>query len=147
MNIETKYFDLVNIDEENIITIPNGLFGFEMYTKYVMLKFQEESDAMVSLQSVENKEIAFILINPLSFTSEYNPTIDGEYLDKIELNSTEEAFCYGICVLGNTLEESTINLKAPILLNTSNKLAVQALLSDNKYKFKHLISDFNKAVK
>ena len=36
MEINSRIFGKIEIDDNKIITIPNGLLGFEKYTRYVI---------------------------------------------------------------------------------------------------------------
>lgn len=147
MKILTKYFGEIDIHKDNIINFPYGIFGFESSKEFILLKFEEDNEVMMSLQSTDEPDLAFVLVNPLSVYPDYNPNIEVSELAKIGLKSLENAYCYGICVLGQTLEESTINLKSPIVLNTESKLAIQVFVGNSEYKFKHKIGQLNKAVK
>ena len=42
--------------------------------------------------------------------------------------------------LKETIEQSTINLKAPIVWNTTNNKAKQVILNNDEYEIRHLIS-------
>ena len=38
MNVKTRHFGDVEVEDSKIITMDNGLFGFENYKKYVLLR-------------------------------------------------------------------------------------------------------------
>ena len=44
------------------IEFPDGLFGFEQNTKFVPIMVEEDSDAVLLLQSMENEELSFVVM-------------------------------------------------------------------------------------
>ncbi|MBR3599674.1 MAG: flagellar assembly protein FliW, partial [Lachnospiraceae bacterium] len=89
--MNTKYFGEINIDEKEIITFKPGLFGFEDKTKFVLLSFLDENgesseDSLMCLQSTEDPQLAFIIMNPYYIVAEYDPYKGAEKdLKEIEL--------------------------------------------------------------
>ena len=66
MQIESRIFGSIEIDDDKIITIPNGLMGFEQYTRYA-LAFDNEKQTkggILWLQSVEEPALAFPMLDP-----------------------------------------------------------------------------------
>ena len=53
MNIQTKYFGELRIDDSTTLRFPDGLFGFEEEKEFVLLPFSEEDDFLLCLQSVK----------------------------------------------------------------------------------------------
>ncbi len=144
MEINTQYFGTISCSEEEFIHFPDGLYGFTNLKDYVPLAFQENSDALICLQSVEDRDISFILMNPFQLYADYMPVLSDD--DKKELNvSHDDAVSYYvICVIHDSMEESTVNLKSPIAVNTENREARQIILDNPLYKFRHPIKDFIK---
>ena len=75
MNIQTKYFDEVTISEADIITFPNGLLGFPDETKFIGLDIPDNPSFLV-LQSINDANIAFIVIPPYQLYQNYELKID-----------------------------------------------------------------------
>jgi flagellar assembly factor FliW len=64
LNINAKYFGQISYEQEDTIHIINGLFGFESFTKYLPIPFHEDNDSLISLQSLEDETLSFIVMNP-----------------------------------------------------------------------------------
>lgn len=60
MKFETKYFGTVEVPPDEVITFPNGLFGFEEERSFLLLPFAGSDGNMLCLQSAATPSLAFI---------------------------------------------------------------------------------------
>lgn len=125
MNIMTRDFGEIQIDESSILEFQYPIFGFEQYKKYVFLSEESIGDDFVWLQSVEQPEICFLLVAPHVVISDYCPEIPQNIQNVL---GDDDYMCWLIVVLKDTLEESTVNLKSPIVVNPMKKQAAQIIL-------------------
>lgn len=145
MEIKTQYFGTITCSENEFIYFPDGLFGFTNLKNYVPLAFQDNSDALISLQSVEDAAISFILMNPFQLYSDYSPVLSDEDKKLLDASYREDNISYYvICIIHDSMENSTVNLKAPIAVNTDTRRARQIILDNALYKFRHPVKDFVK---
>lgn len=143
MRISTKYFDDVEVSESDIIYFEDGIFGFEYVHKYVIMEFEKGSDNILCLQNIEDSELAFILMNPFDLKSDYEPKLSDEDIKSLKIESEDEGVLYYvICVVKDTIAESTVNLKCPIVINPQNKRAKQIILDSLDYTFRHELRQF-----
>lgn len=143
MEIKTQYFGTIPYSEEELIHFSDGLFGFSHLKNYVPLAFQDNSDALISLQSIDDDRISFILMNPFQLYSEYTPVLSADDSSMLKASYDEKNISYYvICVIHDHMDESTVNLKAPIAVNTDTREAKQIILDNPLYKFRHPIKDF-----
>ena len=143
MNVDTKAFGLIDVDEKLKIKFPQGLFGFEDYTDYVLLA-DEDHKPFYWLQSVNIKEIAFILIDPFLFRKDYEANITDEELAEIGITSPEDIVIYVIVTIPPDGTPMTANLQGPIIINNKSAAAKQAILSDMKWKTRHdILAELN----
>ena len=136
MEIHTKYFGKLPFSEEEAILFPNGLFGFENNKKYVVIRFENDNDSLLCLQNLEDESLAFIIINPFAFISDYSPTMSNFDLSDIEANPETPLIFYNICVIRENILESTVNLKCPLAVNPETRKAKQIILDDTNYSFR-----------
>ena len=145
MKIDTKAFGIIEVDEKQKLIIPQGLFGFEEITEYVILNADHEP--FYWLQSIKEKDIAFILINPFLFRKDYEVNIANEELTEIDLTSPENALIYVIVTIPMDGTPMTANLQGPIIINNEKMKGMQAVLPDIKWKTKHdIIAELNEKV-
>ena len=141
MNINAKYFGEVTYEDNDAIHIINGLFGFEEYTRYLPLPFNEEDDSMISLQSLDDEALSFIVMNPFMLCPDYTPEITEQDLKILEADSLDDISFYVISVIRDPLQNSTVNLRAPLAVNALNRKAKQVMLEQPEYNFRHILSD------
>ena len=89
MELITKARGKIEIEEDRLVTIPEGLFGFEQYTKYALV--DSEYEPFLWLQSCENPNLAFLIVDPFLICSEFETDIDDESLKKIGISKSENA--------------------------------------------------------
>ena len=134
MKVTTKAYGLIDVDERQKITFPQGLFGFENLKDYVLL--DAEQQPFYWLQSVDDSQVAFILINPSLFRADYEENINFGELIELEINSAENALVFSIVTIppAGTV---TANLQGPLIINRDTKAGRQIILSDSRWTTKH----------
>ncbi|MCL1958628.1 MAG: flagellar assembly protein FliW [Spirochaetes bacterium] len=135
MKVDTKAFGTLEVDDKQKVSIPQGLFGFEEYVEYVLL--DSENPPFLWLQSVDEKEIAFVLINPFLFRKDYEANITNEELAEIGIKSSDNALVFVIVTIPQDGGPMTANLQGPLIINKENMTGMQAILSDTKWKTRH----------
>jgi flagellar assembly factor FliW len=146
MKVDTKAFGQIEIDERQKINFPQGLFGFEDLNDYVLL--DAEHQPFFWLQSLNDRDIAFILINPFLFRHDYEVNINNEDLGEIDINSPENALIFTIVTIPQDGGSMTANLQGPLVINKEKMKGIQAVLSDARWKTKHdIIAELNGAGK
>lgn len=133
MLINTRDFGKLEIDENEIVSFVQPVLGFEDYSKYILLFDEQIGDSFAWLQSVEDSDLCFMLANPKLLGWEYKPEISSESLDYIENNIDE---IWLVAVINDDIKKSKVNLKSPIIVNNSKKIAIQ-VVSENKYPVKY----------
>ncbi|AMW98135.1 flagellar assembly protein FliW [Rummeliibacillus stabekisii] len=139
MKIQTAYLGEVEIESSQILHFEHGIPGFEDEKEFVLLPI-EDNNAFHVLQSVATAEVAFIVTNPYETTTNYSFEIDEAIAHSLLINEPQEIAVLSIVSLKDTIEQSTINLKAPIVWNTTNNKAKQVILNNDNYAIRHLIS-------
>jgi flagellar assembly factor FliW len=140
MKIATFRFGELEIPEENIIEFPKGLIGFEQFKKYVLLE-REDSDPFCWLQSLEDPNLAFIVINPSIFFKNYKIEIHSKELEDIEVRSLERIEAYAIVTIPEDISKMSVNLLGPLVLNLDNNQGKQVVLVNSPYTIQHFIMD------
>ena len=130
------------INNNQVITFKEGIPGFEDLTKFILL--EEEEGVFLYLQSIENKNIAFPILDPYLIKEDYAPNINESYFEKLGGGKTEEFTLFTIATIKSNVGESTINLQAPLLIHTDRRIGVQAIVEDKIYMTRHKIADLIK---
>jgi flagellar assembly factor FliW len=142
MKVNTKAFGLIEVEERQKVIFPQGLFGFDDYKEYVLL--DAEHQPFFWLQSVNDQEIAFVLINPFLFRPDYEVNITNEELAEIGITSPENALIFVIVTIPQDGSPMTANLQGPLVINKDKMSGMQAVLSDVKWRTRHdIIAELN----
>ncbi|RKQ14560.1 flagellar assembly protein FliW [Ureibacillus endophyticus] len=139
MNIKTAYMGEVTIDPSEILHFAHGIPGFEEENQFILLPLEGNSIFQV-LQSTKTEQLAFIITSPYVVVSDYTFDIDEATVNALDIRNENEVAVFAIISLKDTLENSTINLKAPIVLNTTNKKAKQVILDKEDYAIRHQLN-------
>ena len=144
MKVITKAFGPVEVDERQKVSFPQGLFGFESFKDYVLL--DAEQQPFYWLQSLDVEQIAFVLINPFLFRPDYEMNIENDELLPIGITEPEKAVIFSIVTIPSDGSPMTANLQGPLIINRDNKIGLQAVLSDSRWKTKHdILAEMNSA--
>lgn len=138
MNIVTDYRGVVEYSEEDIITFADGLFGFEQYQRFILIANEERELPFHWLQSVEEESLTFVITDPFLFVEHYDFEIDEHVEERLALENVDDILIYSTVVIPEFVEEITISLRSPIVINTKNRMAKQVIL-DEDYPYKHYI--------
>jgi flagellar assembly factor FliW len=145
MKVATKAYGLINVDERQKISFPHGLLGFESLKDYVLM--DAERQPFFWLQSMDNEQVAFILINPFIFRPDYELNIDNEELKNIGISDPKNALIFSIVTISPNNTDSagkmTANLQGPLIINRDTRQGLQAVLTDPTWKTKHdILAEF-----
>ncbi len=139
MKIKTRFFGEVEIDEDKVILFENGIPGFEELKRYVFMTDEDEKSPFCWLQSIEDIDIVFTLFDVVSKIKDYSPNVEEEALSQIGEFEEEDLCIYCIANIPKDIKDMTINLKAPIIINTRNNKARQIICSNEEYPIKYYI--------
>lgn len=131
-------------EKSQYIEFKEGIFGFEEEKKFLPVMFEDGSDAVLYLQSIRNEKLSFVVMNPFMLKEDYNPVLSEEDYKKLGTSDEKDLSYYVFCVIANVAEESTVNLRCPIVVNHVTRQAVQVILGSDEYGFRHPLKEFEK---
>ena len=116
---------------------PEGLFGFAT-PRYFTLSAYLPPDGSPSpfflLQSNED-DLCFPLISPDLLIADYKPEPPSELLAKLGAGSSADLAPFAIVTLRDQMEEITVNLQGPILLNPRSRLGLQFVVEQYPLRY------------
>lgn len=137
MKIKTKYLGEMEYDNKNVIVFEEGIPGFPDLHKYALIPI---NDLVFSyMQSIEDEKICFIVMPPAFAEPSYDIDISNATVEKLKVEKPEDVNVFSIVTIPNNINDMTINLKAPIILNTKNNKAVQEVLDDDGFSIRHKV--------
>lgn len=114
------------------IEFKNGIPGFEEYKKFILKDIDNNQD-FKSLVSTDDEYVGFVAISPFLIDKSYEIDINDEIIDMLSIKKPEDILVLVLVRLGKYIKDSTVNLKAPILINTKNNQAIQYIIQNDKY--------------
>jgi flagellar assembly factor FliW len=134
MDIQSTRFGTLAVDDERVITFPNGLLGFPEHKRFALIQTGEEN-YFVWLQSVDEPNLAFVVADPGIFFKGYEVPLRDETRQELALADEEgaERFLQVFVICNKVGEWLTGNLLGPLVVNASNRLAQQVVLTEKKW--------------
>ncbi|MFD1849020.1 flagellar assembly protein FliW [Oceanobacillus bengalensis] len=135
MKMQTKYLGEIDIKEDKIIKFPTGIPGFLDETEFVLLDFPDNTFLQI-LQAVKTANTAFIVTNPFLIYQDYTFELDDSILEALKIRAVEDVITLSIATIRNPFEMSTLNLKAPIIINSKEMIGKQYIFGEEDYPIK-----------
>ena len=138
MQITTKIFGEITINQDRVIHFPKGIIGFSDLTDFTLIYNSEKgSNAPIRwLQSLQEPAFAMPVMDPLLVKPDYNPKVSEEYLSCIGELESDDMLVLVTVTIPSQIENLTVNLKAPIVVNTKNLKACQVITEVDEYPVK-----------
>jgi flagellar assembly factor FliW len=129
LQLKTTRFGTIEVPAASVIDICAGIIGFPSYHTFVLLDYRPPFSW---LQSVENPDLAFVVVNAAEFGENYDfslPTNDRE----LDLKEDDEVAIFNLVSVRPDPSLTTVNLKAPVVVNLRNRRGRQLILDDPRY--------------
>lgn len=147
MTIETKLFGKIEVDDDKLISFPQGIIGFPDLKEFMLIHDGENAGSIRWMQSVQEPAFAMPVVDPLAIIPEYNPDIEDELLKPLGGITPENMLVLVTITVPKEIENMTVNLKGPIIINSETLKAAQLIIDDDKYQVKFPIYEILKAAK
>jgi flagellar assembly factor FliW len=140
MKLETTRFGTIDIKEKQIIEFSDGLYGFEKESRFTLLPFNPNVESpMEWMQSILSPHLAFVITDPYLYVPEYKLKLLEEDKKKVRLGLNESFLTRSIVTIPENYTEMTANLVAPLVINSSKRVAKQFVLTSMEYDTRHYL--------
>src|SRR4051812_26017166 len=98
MQIQTTRFGVVTVDPSHVMTFPQGLIGFESQpaARFALLQWGN-AGAFYWLQSADDPELAFLVVDPCLFFKDYQVSIREDTQADLDLADAKDGQLLVIC--------------------------------------------------
>jgi flagellar assembly factor FliW len=135
----TSRFGEIEVEEELVIDMADGLIGFERCKRFVVIT-PDDGGAFRWFQSLDDGAVAFPILEPWRFKADYAPTIsDGDARSLGLTEETPKLLFAVVTVPRNNPRAMTANLLAPLVVNAATRRGRQVIVTDDKYTTRHSI--------
>lgn len=119
------------VPAEKILQFPGGLFGFKDTRRFLVSAVPGTGDAFTFLHCIDDPAVGFTLADPRVFFADYAPRATAADLEEVGLEGPEQAIWLVIATVPQDFRQTTVNLKAPLLINPFRRLAKQVILAED----------------
>ena len=143
MLAETKFFGTIDIEDDKIIHFPMGIVGLENLKNFALIfdSEREERSKISWLQSMDDPMMVFPVINPIDIMEDYAPTIEDELIKIIGDPADADILIFVTMSIPADITKMTANLKAPFIINTVDRKAMQVIVENSDYEVKYNVYD------
>lgn len=132
MVVNTRLFGEINVEEDKVINIDKGIIGFPNMKSFTLVYDSEkDSKNIMWFQSLDEPAFAMPVMVPNKVVEDYNPTIEDELLKPLGELTPENTYVLVTVKVPSKIEDMTINLKAPIIINTDTLIGGQIIVEDD----------------
>ncbi|CAN5415444.1 flagellar assembly protein FliW [soil metagenome] len=114
-------------DESQIINFAEGLIGLPEMRRAVLIAM-DEFEPFCWLASIESEKTRFIVVDPNDVFAAYKP-FDSD------AGSDEKLKMLAIVNVSSDWQKTTVNLRAPLVINQETLRGAQLVLTDSSYQF------------
>lgn len=147
MEVNSRIFGLINIEDEKLIHFVNGIVGFPQLTTFALIHDEGKKGGIQWLQSMEEPQFAMPVMNPLDIMEDYNPQVEDELLKPLGDLEPDNMLVLVTVTVPSDITKMSINLCGPIVVNTATMKANQVITDSDKYPVKYPIYDILKSRK
>ena len=140
MKFVTTRFGEIEFKETEVILFPKGVLGFSQLTRYVVLK-REEFAPFKWLQSIEDSNVAFVIMDPQKFFPNFKLEINEIELEELNYTNSGDLVTYVIVTVPQDVSLASADLLGPLVINSKKRLAKQAVMPNSPYTTKHYLLD------
>jgi flagellar assembly factor FliW len=142
MQVNTTRFGIIEVAEQELITFPWGVPGFEEIKSYVLLEYK--NGPFQWLQSVEEPGVAFVVCAPDFLGLVYTAPVAKKKLIKVE--NDEDLVILNIVSFDREKGAIRFHIKSPLLFNVAARIGYQWTMEADDLKG-HLVTPDLSAVK
>jgi flagellar assembly factor FliW len=130
MVVQTTRFGNIEVGPKDFLEFREGLLGFGQLRKFIVLD-DPQDEIFAWLQSCENPDVAFPILEPSLFAQDASLEFSTTDVEALDLHEAAAGRIFCIVTIPIDPTKMTANMKAPVLINLSNRRARQCVLQDN----------------
>jgi len=123
------YDDARTLAELPVLEMVEPMPGFPEDHRFE-LSHVDETGVLGALHSLDHDGLQFLVVPAAHFYPTYEPVVSDEVVTELEITAVEDVLVLLVVHAGQTLAETTVNLRAPLLVNTATMKAAQVILDD-----------------
>lgn len=112
-----------------VIEMVRPLPGFPEHRRWALVALDGGGD-LCSLTSLDEPGLRFLVVPPAAFFPDYAPVVGDDVVADLAIEEASDVLVLLVLNAGKTLDGTTANLAAPLLVNPVARLAGQVILDE-----------------
>jgi len=118
------------VEEIPVIDMVEPMPGFPGVRSFALVRLDDEG-VLCALRSVDEPSLRFLVVPPQLFFPDYAPVVDDATVAALGIDSADDVVVLAVVNAGGSPADATVNLLAPVLVNTATRQGVQVVLTDD----------------
>ncbi len=121
------------VDPSKVFTFPQGIPGFETYTKFIIFHKEENKRGVYWFESLDEPKVTLTLVDPTLYGLSYELMLSDQEQSLLKLDSPETAAV--LLILSKEEDEKTgvvginANIAGPVIINVESRHGIQKVIS------------------
>ncbi|NIA29995.1 MAG: flagellar assembly protein FliW [Actinobacteria bacterium] len=128
----------ISYQEDEVVLFPEGLIGFENRRRFI-IKTKDGFEPFHWLLCLDEPSLLLPVIDPFLIMEDYRPGPSGNELQSIGIENNDDARFLAVVTVGQSVDQVSVNLRGPIVINKTRNLGKQIILMESRYLVKHPI--------
>ena len=138
MDVSTRDFGIIQIEDDSVYSFPQGVYGFEDVDSFAVFMHEEDGVSFVYLQAVRSAHPCFLVFSPWDMIPDYNPRISEEDLRFFGVDSEKDLIFLVIATVpAEEVKNLSVNAKSPVVLNPLHMIGRQVILLNEDYPVRY----------
>ena len=112
-----------------VIDLVHPLPGFPDHHRFALVQL-DDAGVLCQLRSLDDPTLRFLVVPPMAFFPDYAPVVSDDVVSDLEITSADDVIVLLVLNAGDSLDTTTANLMAPVVVNTATRRASQVILDD-----------------
>ena len=132
MNIESQRFGTLEINDDELLSFPEGVIGFPSEQRFALVP-HHGSGYIAWLQSVSTPGLAFPVVSAHAFGDKYPDVPVLGAAEDAGLQGPDDALAVMVVLCALSGQPATVNLLAPIVVNATTRTGAQVILEGTRF--------------
>lgn len=115
-----------------VIEFTRPMPGFREQRRFALVQL-DDVGVLSSMRSLDDPGLRFLVMPASPFFPDYHPVVGDEVVDDLGLESVDDTLLLLVLTAGRSLETSTANLAAPVVVNVRTRQAQQVVLEGQDF--------------
>ncbi|MDQ2755249.1 MAG: flagellar assembly protein FliW [Actinomycetota bacterium] len=116
-----------------VIEFIHPMPGFSDQRRFALVQL-DEAGMLSAMRSLDDPGLRFLVMPAAPFFPDYHPVVGDEVVDDLGIESVDDTLLLLVLTAGRSLETSTANLAAPVVINLRTRRAQQVVLEGQDFE-------------